>query len=817
MTKSKKFILWFSEIGMRDVLLVGGKNASLGEMYRKLTKRGINIPNGFAVTSYAYKYFLKKTGAGIKIKEILVGLNVKNIRNLKETGRRVRQEILKAELPEEIKKAIKKAYQQLCRQSGRSSELQFAMNRRLKSATPSKLDVAVRSSATAEDAPTASFAGQLETYLNIRGDDGLLEAVRKSFASLFTDRVIFYRADKSISQIKSFISVGVQKMIRSDLASAGVGFSLDTETGFMDVDVINASYGLGENVVKGVVTPDEYFVFEPTLRQAQGKLYKPIISRTLGTKEKKLIYAKKGTRNVRVSKQDQRKFALTDEEILTLARWIVLIEDHYKRPMDVEWAKDGLDGKLYILQARPETVHSQKDWTVLEEYKLRKKGKILVTGQAIGDRIGQGKANVIQDVKDITKFKAGQVLVTKMTDPDWVVAMKMAKAIVTDAGGRTCHAAIVSRELGIPCVVGAGIATKVLKNGQNITVSCAEGGEGKVYQGILPFKIKRTNLKKFRKPKTKIMMNLGNPEQAFGFSFIPNDGIGLAREEFIISNYIGIHPLALINFKKLRDKKVKEKIKKLTYGWRDKTQFFVDKLAEGIGRIAAAFYPKEVIVRTSDFKTSEYASLVGGKDFEPKEANPMIGWRGASRYTDSKFEPAFGLECSAIKKVREVMGLKNVKVMIPFCRTPEEGAKVLKIMAKYGLKQGEDGLEVYVMAEVPSNVWLADEFAQIFDGFSLGTNDLTQLTLGLDRDSSLVAHIFDERNEAIKRSVAHLIKTAHKYRKKVGICGDAPSSYSDFAGFLVECGIDSISLSPDAVIKTTLSIVKKERELKKKR
>ncbi len=804
MTKSKKFILWFSEIGMKDLALVGGKNASLGEMYRKLTKKGIHIPNGFAVTSYAYKNFLKKTGAGIKVKEILKGLDARNIKNLKEKGRRIRAEILKAELPEELKEAIKKAYQQLCRYYQR--EL---------------LDVAVRSSATAEDAPTASFAGQLETYLNIRGENQLLGVVKKSFASLFTDRVIFYRADKSISQIKSFISVGVQKMVRSDLASAGVGFSLDTETGFMDVDVIDASYGLGENVVKGVVTPDEYFVFEPLLRSThQGKLYKPIISKTLGTKEKKLVYAKtkgKTTQNVKVPLKARRKFVLTDEEILTLARWIVLIEDYYKRPMDVEWAKDGLDGKLYIVQARPETVHSQKDWTVLEEYKLGKKGKVLVTGQAIGDKIGQGRTNVIQDVKDIAKFKPGQVLVTRMTDPDWLVAMKIAKAIVTDAGGRTCHAAIVSRELGIPCVVGTGNATEVIKPKQNITVSCAEGGEGKVYQGILSFKIKKIDLKHFEKPKTKIMMNLGNPEQAFGFSFIPNDGIGLAREEFIISNYIGIHPLALINFKKLGDKKVKEKIKQLTYGWRDKTQFFVDKLAEGIGRIAAAFYPREVIVRTSDFKTSEYASLVGGKDFEPKEANPMIGWRGASRYTDPKFEPAFGLECKAIKKVREVMGLKNVKVMIPFCRTPEEGKKVLKIMAKYGLAQGKDGLEVYVMAEVPSNIWLADEFAQIFDGFSLGTNDLTQLTLGLDRDSALVAHIFDERDEAVKRSVAHLIKTAHKYKKKVGICGDAPSSYPDFAQFLVECGIDSISLSPDAVIKTTLSILKKERELKRKK
>jgi len=804
MTKQEKFILWFSEIGMKDLDLVGGKNASLGEMYRKLTKKGINIPNGFAVTSYAYKNFLKKTGVGKKVKEILKGLDARNIKNLKEKGRRIRAEILKAELPEEIKKAAIKAYQKLCREYKRES-----------------VDVAVRSSATAEDLPTASFAGQLETFLNIRGEEELLRAVKESFASLFTDRVISYRADKGISQQRSFISVGVQKMVRSDLASAGVGFSLDTETGFMDVDVIDASYGLGENVVKGVVTPDEYFVFEPLLRSThQGKLYKPIISKTLGTKEKKLVYAKnkgKTTRNVKVPLKARRKFVLTDEEILTLARWIVLIEDYYKRPMDVEWAKDGLDGKLYIVQARPETVHSQKDWTVLEEYKLGGKGKVLVTGQAIGDKIGQGKANVIKNATQIHRFKKNQVLVTEITNPDWEPIMKIASAIITNKGGKTSHAAIVSRELGVPCIVGTGSATKVLKNGQNITVSCAEGGEGKVYQGILPFKIKRTNLKKFRRSKTKIMMNLGNPEQAFGFSFIPNDGIGLAREEFIISSYIGIHPLALINFKKLRDKKVKEKIKKLTYPWRDKTQFFVDKLAEGIGRIAAAFYPKEVIVRTSDFKTSEYASLVGGKDFEPKEANPMIGWRGASRYTDMKFEPAFGLECKALKKVREVMGLKNIKVMIPFCRTPEEGAKVLKIMAKYGLKQGEDGLEVYVMAEVPSNIWLADEFAQIFDGFSLGTNDLTQLTLGLDRDSALVAHIFDERNEAVRRSVAHLIKTAHKYKKKVGICGDAPSSYSDFAQFLVECGIDSISLSPDAVIKTTLSILEKEKQLKRRK
>ncbi len=799
MTKSKKFILWFSQIGMKDLDLVGGKNASLGEMYRKLTKKGINVPNGFAVTSSAYKHFLKKTGIGRKIKEILRRLDVKSIKNLKENGGKIRAEILKAELPEEIKKATIEAYRKLCREY--KKEL---------------VDVAVRSSATAEDAPTASFAGQLETYLNIRGERELLSAVKKAFASLFTDRVISYRADKGISQQKSFISVGVQKMVRSDLASAGVGFSLDTETGFLGVDVIDASYGLGENIVKGVVTPDEYFVFEPTLRKG----FKSIVSRTLGTKEKKLVYAKgkgKTTRNVKVSLKDRRKFVLTDQEVLKLASWIVLIEDYYKRPMDVEWAKDGLDGKLYIVQARPETVHSQKDLNVLEEYKLGKKSKVLVTGQAIGDRIGQGRVNVIKNVSDIHRFKENQVLVTEITNPDWEPIMKIASAIVTNKGGKTSHAAIISRELGVPCIVGTSFATKVLKSGQDVTVSCAEGGEGKVYQGILPFKIKRTNLKKFRSSKTKIMMNLGNPEQAFGLSFIPNDGIGLAREEFIISNYISIHPLALINFKQLKDQKIKAKIEQLTYGYKNKTQFYVDKLAEGIGRIAAAFYPKEVIVRTSDFKTSEYASLIGGKDFEPKEANPMIGWRGASRYTDPKFEPAFGLECKALKKVRQGFGLKNVKVMIPFCRTLEEGRKVLKIMAKYGLKQGKDGLEVYVMAEIPSNIWLADEFAKLFDGFSLGTNDLTQLTLGLDRDSHIVARIFDERDEAVKRSVAHLIKTAHKHRRKVGICGDAPSTFPDFAEFLVACGIDSISLSPDAIIKTTLSILKKEKELKRRK
>jgi len=671
---------------------------------------------------------------------------------------------------------------------------------------------------------TASFAGQQESYLGIKGDRQLLQAVRDCVSSLFTDRAISYREDQGFDHLKIALSVGVQKMVRSDKACAGVMFSCDTESGFADVTVINSSWGLGESVVKGRVTPDEFMVYEPLIDK-----YKPVVSKKLGAKEKKLIYGKEvgqATLEINVPKKEREKFTLTDQEILELAKYSVIIEKHYKRPMDMEWAKDGIDKKLYIVQARPETVQSRKRIDVLEEYILigRKKGvlarqkkgvrefKILVQGVAIGSKIGQGEANVIKNVKDIDKFKHGQVLVTQETDPDWEPVMKIASAIVTDRGGRTCHSAIVSRELGIPCIVGTGDGTRKIKTGQKVTISCAEGETGFVYKGLTPFKVERTKVESLKRPRTKIMMNLGEPEQAFSFSFIPNDGVGLAREEFIINNYIKIHPLALLNYQKIKDKKIRKQIDQITLGYQNKTQFYIDKLAEGVGRIAAAFYPKEVIVRFSDFKTNEYANLIGGKLFEPEEANPMIGWRGASRYYDPNFKEAFKLECQAIKKVREIFGLKNVVVMVPFCRTPEEAKAVLKILEEMGLKRGGNALKVYVMCEIPSNVILGDEFAKLFDGFSIGSNDLTQLTLGLDRDSSLIARLFDENNQAVKRLISQIIKIAHKYHRKVGICGQAPSDIKGFAEFLVKEGIDSISLNPDTVLKTTLNILKEENK-----
>lgn len=796
--KQTAFILWFDQVGIEDVALVGGKNASLGEMYRFLVPKGVNIPNGFCVTAYAYKYFIEKTGVKERIKEILKTLNVNDVENLVEHGRRVRQAILDAELPKELKDAIAEGYRHLCIQYGQNA------------------DVAVRSSATAEDLPEASFAGQQETYLNIRGTALLIDSVKKCFASLFTNRAISYREDKGFDHFKVLLSVGVQKMVRSDLACSGVMFTIDTESGFPDVILITGAWGLGENIVQGAVNPDEFYVFKPTLKQG----YRPIIMKNVGSKEIKMIYDMQGTKttkNVPVEMEERKKFILSDDEILTLARWGQIIEEHYSqkagrfKPMDIEWAKDGKLNQLFIVQARPETVMSQKRRDLLEVYELKEKGKVLVQGKSVGEKIGQGGANVLRDVKDINLFKKNQVLVTEMTDPDWEPIMKIASAIVTNRGGRTCHAAIVSRELGIPCIVGTGNATEVIKNGQKITVSCAEGDVGFVYEGLLKFEINKIDIGKIQKPKTKVMINVGNPEEAFDYSFIPNDGVGLAREEFIIMSYIQIHPKALINFEK-QDKEVKEKIEKLTYGYKDKTQFFVEKLAQGIATIAAAFYPKDVILRFSDFKTNEYANLIGGQAYEPKEDNPMIGWRGSARYY-SEYKDGFALECKAIKKVRDEMGLTNLKVMIPMCRTIEEGKKVLAEMEKNGLKRGENNLQVYVMCEVPANVILAEQFLELFDGFSIGSNDLTQFTLAVDRDSELVAHIFDERNEAVKRLVAQAIKIAKEKRKKIGICGDAPSTYPEFAEFLVECGIDSISLSPDAVIKTMMRIVEKEKKL----
>ncbi len=800
-------ILWFDEIGIKDVPLVGGKNASLGEMFRHLTPKGVKVPEGFAVTAEAYRYFIRENKLEEKIKKALEGLDTHNVKDLQKRGKKVRNLILRAKMPPRLAEEIRQAYARLEEKYGRN------------------VDVAVRSSATAEDLPDASFAGQQETYLNIRGAENVIEHVKKCFASLFTDRAISYRQDKGFDHFSVYLSVAVQKMVRSDAASAGVMFTLDTESGFRDVVYITGAWGLGENVVQGKVNPDEFYVFKPTLKKG----FRPILSKKLGSKEHKLVYGSgpgSPVKDVKTTRAERQRFVLSDDEILKLAEWAIIIEEHYGRPMDIEWAKDGDgekvgSGELFIVQARPETVHGAKKEKYYEVYKLKGQGRVLCTGKAVGNKIGQGKARVIMDVSGIQEFKPGEVLVTDMTDPDWEPIMKVAAAIVTNRGGRTCHAAIVSRELGIPCIVGTGNATEVVKTGQEITVDCSQGEEGLVYEGLIPFEVERIDLEKLPRTRTKIMMNVGIPEQAFAQAQIPNDGVGLARLEFIIGSHIGIHPLALLNFEELKeraetDRKIKRlvrEIEKRTVGYENKADFYVDKLAQGVATIAAAFYPNDVIVRLSDFKSNEYANLLGGFLYEPVEHNPMIGWRGASRYYDPKFEPAFGLECKALKKVRDEMGLTNVKVMIPFCRTPEEGQKVIAVMEKYGLKQGENGLEIYVMCEIPSNVVLADQFAEIFDGFSIGSNDLTQLTLGLDRDSELVAHIYDERNEAVKRLVREVIQVAKKHGRKIGICGQAPSDFPDFAEFLVECGIDSMSLTPDTVARTRLLVAEKEKEL----
>ncbi len=788
------FTKFFKELGIKDVPSVGGKNASLGEMYRNLSSKGVRIPNGFATTAEAYRYFFKTTGLEKKIKEILKGLNTHNVLDLARRGKQIRDLIVKAEFPNDLKRDIVKSYDKL-------SKLYKTKN----------LHVAVRSSATAEDLPDASFAGQQETYLNVSGHEALLKSVKECIASLFTNRAISYRVDKKFDHFSIALSVGVQKMVRSDLASSGVMFSIDTESGFKDVVLINSIYGLGENIVQGKVNPDEFLVFKPT---------KQIISRRTGRKKIKMVYDIGGDRPVKdipVPANDQLKFSITDSQVRELARYAMAIEEHYKRPMDMEWALDGNDKKLYIVQARPETIHSVRDYNVIEEYKLATHPKPIVVGKSVGSKVGAGVANRIMNIKDISKFKKGEVLVTDMTDPDWEPIMKIASAIVTDKGGRTCHAAIVSRELGIPCVVGTETGSQIIKAGEKITVDCSAGDDGYVYPGMIPFKVKKINIKNLGRPKTKIMMNIGAPEQAFASSFIPNDGVGLAREEFIVNTYIKIHPLALINYEHLADKKAKGQIAKITEGYADKKQFFVDKLAEGIGIIAAAFYPKPVIVRLSDFKTNEYANLIGGKAYEPVEDNPMLGWRGASRYYDPKFEPAFALECAAFKKARDVMGLKNIKIMIPICRTLEEGKKVIDIMAKHGLKQGKDGLEIYVMAEIPTNIILAHKFAKLFDGFSIGSNDLTQMTLGIDRDAGYlkIAGVANEKNESVKTLIRYLIEVGKATKTKVGICGQGPSDFPDFARFLVECGIDSLSLNPDTVIKTTLDILKTEKKLKR--
>lgn len=800
-SQTRPLVLPFARLDLGKVAQVGGKNASLGEMYRKLRPHGVPIPDGFATTAQAYWRFLDAADLRKPIAAALKGLDIKNIRDLEERGERVRGMILDAELPKDFANQIVRAYAKLC-DGGRDL-----------------CAVAVRSSATAEDLPGASFAGQQESFLNIKGNEALLDAVKRCIASLFTNRAIVYRVEQGFDHLKVALSVGVQRMVRSDLASAGVMFTLDTETGFRDVILINGAWGLGESVVQGKVTPDQFFVHKPTL--AQG--YRPIIGRKLGSKETKIVYSLEGTsptKTVTVPTADRDRACLSDEEVLQLARWGVQIEKYYSklartdRPMDIEWAKDGKTGELFIVQARPETVQARRDLDVMVEYELMKKSKVLVEGQAIGSKIATGKAHLIKSAAEMSSFKDGEVLVAEMTDPDWVPIMKRASAIVTASGGRTCHAAIVSRELGTPAVVGVGEGIKILKNGQDLTVSCAEGETGRVYQGKLHFKVKRQKLKGLESTKTRIMLNLAVPEQAFEFSFLPQSGVGLARTEFIFTDYIKVHPLALMNFKKLEDEELKTKIEDLTRGYRDKSKYFVDRLAEGIGMLGAAFYPHEVIVRASDFKTNEYAKLVGGDAYEPQEANPMIGWRGASRYYDGKYAEAFALECAAIRKVREDMGLKNVIVMIPFCRTPEEGKKVLAAMAKAGLKRGKDGLKVYVMVEIPSNIILADKFADLFDGFSIGSNDLTQLTLGVDRDSALVSRLYDELSPAVLQSLAHVIKVAKKKKIKVGICGQAPSDFPEFTEFLVRQGIDSISLNPDSIIKMAKRVAQVEAKMK---
>ena len=807
--KERSLILWFDEVGIADIPLVGGKNASLGEMIQQLTPKGVNVPTGFATTAYAYRSFIESASLEEKLREVLENLDVEDVTNLQSSAKKARSLLLHTPFPLELRQALTSAYQTLCDRYNADT------------------DVAVRSSATAEDLPDASFAGQQETYLNVTGIQGVLSACHKCFASLFTDRAISYRHTKGFDHFSIALAVGVQKMVRSDLATSGVMFSIDTETGFKDAAIITAAYGLGENVVQGTVNPDEYQVFKPTLKTG----FRPIVDKRLGTKELKMVYddGSKLTKNIQVSANEQAKFALADGEILQLANWACLIEDHYSQvhgkftPMDIEWAKDGITNELFVVQARPETVQSQKVENVLRSYRLIGEDKEefassspsspplpLITGRAVGEAISQGKVHLILDINKIHQFKAGEILVTERTDPDWEPIMKRASAIITNSGGRTCHSAIIARELNLPAIVGCGNATQVLKNHQEVTVSCAEGEEGRVYEGLLPFEVNEIQLENLPRTRTQILMNVGNPQQAFSLSTIPNDGVGLARTEFIIANQIQIHPMALIYFDKLEDKLVQAKIDEITALYDDKPQYFVDKLAQGIGRIAAAFYPKPVIVRMSDFKSNEYANLLGGRQFEPHEENPMLGWRGAARYYDKGYKEAFALECQAIKRVREEMGLTNVILMIPFCRTPDEGRLVLTEMAKNGLEQGVNNLQVYVMCELPSNVIMAEEFAEVFDGFSIGSNDLTQLTLGLDRDSALVARLFDERSEGVKRMIKMAIASAKKKNRKIGICGQAPSDYPEFAQFLVEQGIDSISLNPDSVLKTMLEIAKVE-------
>ncbi len=798
--KATDFVRKFDQLRIEDVPTVGGKNASLGEMIRELSEEGIRVPGGFATTSAAYRYYLDSTGLSDKIRDTLTGLAPENVEDLQKRGLEIRHAILETPIPDELREEIVDAYRELCQE------------------TNSIAPVAVRSSATAEDLPDASFAGQQETYLNVVGERLLMDACRNCFASLFTDRAISYRTHKGFDHFDVALSIGVQHMVRADVGAAGVIFTIDTETGFSNAVLINASYGLGENVVKGTVNPDEYCVFKPTLKKG----FRPIIQKTLGTKEFKMICStggSKSTRNVPVSKKERESFAINEDDILQLAKWAVQIEDHYSAkngrptPMDIEWGKDGITGELFILQARPETVQSQKSANQIDRYVLGESGKPLTSGCAVGQKIGHGVVRLIDDPNQLSEFQPGEVLVAEKTDPDWEPIMKKASAIVTDHGGRTCHAAIVARELGLPAIVGTNDATHALATGQEVTVCCAEGETGFVYEGKIPFDVEHIDLAKIPQTRTKLMVNIANPKIAFATASLPLDGVGLARMEFTISNYVQIHPLALLNYNDLDDEELRKKIDAITVGYDDKVEFFVDRLAHGIAMIAAAFHPRDVIVRMSDFKSNEYANLIGGAPYEPTEENPMIGFRGASRYYDPRYCEGFGLECRAMKKVRDEIGLTNVKLMIPFCRTVEEGRKVVDVLAGHGLVRGDNGLELYVMCEVPSNVVMAKEFAEIFDGFSIGSNDLTQLILGIDRDSEIISHIFDERNPAVKRMIAEAIDKAKACGSKIGICGQGPSDFPDFAEFLVEKNIDSISVTPDVVLKTKLIIAAAEAKV----
>lgn len=789
--REKSFVLWFDELSIKDVGLVGGKNASLGDMYSHLKDKGVDVPNGFAITSEAYKFFIKEEGLEEKIQNILAGLKKDDLESLKKAGEEIRNLILSAQLPSSLTQEIEKAYQKMCELYEENT------------------DVAVRSSATAEDLPGASFAGEQETFLNISGLEGLLESVKKCFASLFTDRAISYREDKGFSHMKVYLSVGVQKMARSDLASSGVAFTIDTETGFDKVVIINSSYGLGEMIVQGKVTPDEFVVFKPSLEKG----LKSIISKKLGEKNKKMIYGEQNfIKEVEVSEEDKNSYSLSDDEILKLAGWCVEIEkyfsekyEHYQ-PMDIEWAKDGKLNQLFIIQARPETVYSSQEKKVFKEYKLDETGEVILKGIAVGTKIASGIVKVLEKAEDIGKIQKGDVLVTRITDPDWEPIMKIASAIVTNEGGRTSHAAIVSRELGIACIVGTANATEVLKDGEEITIDCSSGGDGIIYKGKLKFSEIEHTLENLPKIKTKVMVNIGSPDEAFRYFYLPVEGVGLGRLEFIINESIKIHPNALINFEKLtQDEKNREiagKIENFTKGYSDKKQFYVEKLAFGIAKIAASFWPHDVIIRFSDFKTNEYRMLIGGDSYEPQEQNPMLGFRGASRYYSPEFKDAFGLECQALKKVREEMGLSSVIPMIPFCRTPEEAKKVVEIMGEFGLsKEKGQNLKIYMMCEIPSNVLRAEEFLEVFDGYSIGSNDLSQLTLGIDRDSNTVSKVSNENDPAVKKFIKEAIIACKSKGKYIGICGQAPSDFPEFTEFLIREGIESISLNPDSIFK----------------